>query len=212
MGARVPAAQCVNFSSVPPTLIMPYQSPISPGLSWYEDTAGPRPEYPRLDGDRRADVVIIGGGFTGLSAAAHLAKSGRRCRADRGASLRRRRLGTQWRPARHRPAQLARRARGRRSAGPAPRRCSTSPRRPRRIFSNSPRSTASRSTSCRASSRSRTRSAMSTTTGRYADYMRERAGYPAYRLHGCRGDRRSGSARRAISAARATPAPATSIR
>jgi gamma-glutamylputrescine oxidase len=55
---------------------MPYQSPISPGFSWYEDTAGPRPEYPSLDGDRHADVVIVGGGFTGLSAAAHLAKSG----------------------------------------------------------------------------------------------------------------------------------------
>jgi gamma-glutamylputrescine oxidase len=53
-----------------------YQSPISPGRSWYEDTAGPRPEYPVLDGDAQADVVIIGGGFTGLSAAAHLAKSG----------------------------------------------------------------------------------------------------------------------------------------
>ncbi|KQZ79080.1 oxidoreductase [Mesorhizobium sp. Root157] len=55
---------------------MPYQSPISPGRSWYEDTAGPRPEYPALDGSRQADVVIIGGGFTGLSAAAHLAKAG----------------------------------------------------------------------------------------------------------------------------------------
>ncbi|WP_395448076.1 NAD(P)/FAD-dependent oxidoreductase [Aminobacter sp. UC22_36] len=55
---------------------MPYFSPISPGLSWYEDTAGPRPEYPVLDGDRQADVVIIGGGFTGLSAATHLAKAG----------------------------------------------------------------------------------------------------------------------------------------
>ncbi len=55
---------------------MPYQSPISPGISWYEDTVGARPEYPALDGDRRADVVIVGGGFTGLSAAAHLAKAG----------------------------------------------------------------------------------------------------------------------------------------
>jgi gamma-glutamylputrescine oxidase len=55
---------------------MSYQSPISPGRSWYEDTAGERPAYPALDGDRRADVVVVGGGFTGLSAAAHLAKSG----------------------------------------------------------------------------------------------------------------------------------------
>jgi gamma-glutamylputrescine oxidase len=55
---------------------MPHQSPISPGRSWYEDTAGPRPEYPALDGDRTCDVVIVGGGFTGLSAAAHLAKAG----------------------------------------------------------------------------------------------------------------------------------------
>ncbi|PZV35826.1 NAD(P)/FAD-dependent oxidoreductase [Mesorhizobium kowhaii] len=55
---------------------MPYQSPISPGRSWYEDTTGPRPEYSALDGDRTCDVVVIGGGFTGLSAAAHLAKSG----------------------------------------------------------------------------------------------------------------------------------------
>ncbi|CAN7329935.1 NAD(P)/FAD-dependent oxidoreductase [Mesorhizobium sp. LjNodule214] len=55
---------------------MNYQSPISPGLSWYEDSAGPRAEYPALDGDRSCDVVVVGGGFTGLSAAAHLAKSG----------------------------------------------------------------------------------------------------------------------------------------
>ncbi|MER8970918.1 MULTISPECIES: FAD-binding oxidoreductase [unclassified Mesorhizobium] len=55
---------------------MTYQSPISPGRSWYEDTAGPRPEYPALDGDRTCDVVIVGGGFTGLSAAAHLAETG----------------------------------------------------------------------------------------------------------------------------------------
>jgi len=55
---------------------MPYQSPISPGRSWYEDTVDERPSYARLDGDKSCDVAIIGGGFTGLSAAAHLAASG----------------------------------------------------------------------------------------------------------------------------------------
>lgn len=55
---------------------MRYQSPISPGVSWYEDTVGDRPTYAALDGDARVDVAIVGGGFTGLSAAVHLAKAG----------------------------------------------------------------------------------------------------------------------------------------
>jgi gamma-glutamylputrescine oxidase len=53
-----------------------YRSPISPGVSWYEASVGERPEYPALEGDAQADVVIVGGGFTGLSAAAHLAQAG----------------------------------------------------------------------------------------------------------------------------------------
>ncbi len=55
---------------------MPYRSPISPGLSWYEASAPERPAYPEMDGARQADVVIVGGGYTGLSAACHLAKQG----------------------------------------------------------------------------------------------------------------------------------------
>lgn len=55
---------------------MAYQSPVSPGHSWYEDSVENRPTYPPLDSSRRADVAIVGGGFTGLSAAAHLAKAG----------------------------------------------------------------------------------------------------------------------------------------
>ncbi len=55
---------------------MTYQSPISPGYSWYEANVGNRLRYPRLDGDAVADIAIVGGGFTGLSAAAHLAKTG----------------------------------------------------------------------------------------------------------------------------------------
>jgi len=34
------------------------------------------PEYPALEGSRRADVCVVGGGFTGLSAALHLAAEG----------------------------------------------------------------------------------------------------------------------------------------
>ena len=52
-----------------------YQSPIAPGRSWYEDSVV-RPQYPALDGDLAVDVVVIGGGFTGLSAALHLARHG----------------------------------------------------------------------------------------------------------------------------------------
>jgi gamma-glutamylputrescine oxidase len=70
----------------------PYSSPISPGYSWYEATVPDRPPFPALDGDLSADVVVIGGGFTGLSAAAHLANAGVRvivveaCRFGDGAS------------------------------------------------------------------------------------------------------------------------------
>ena len=53
----------------------PYQSPISPGRSWYEDSVE-RPRYPSLDGSLDVDVLVVGGGFTGLSAATHLAARG----------------------------------------------------------------------------------------------------------------------------------------
>ena len=49
-------------SSLPPTL--------------YAETARPAPPTPRLDGDRRVSVAIVGGGYTGLSTALHLAERG----------------------------------------------------------------------------------------------------------------------------------------
>ena len=69
-----------------------WQSPIAPGLSWYQATVGERPTYAALDGSITSDVAIIGGGYTGLQAAYHLAKSGvsvvliEACRFGDGAS------------------------------------------------------------------------------------------------------------------------------
>lgn len=48
--------------------------PLPPSL--YADTARPAPETPVLDGDRSVSVAIVGGGFTGLSTALHLAEQG----------------------------------------------------------------------------------------------------------------------------------------
>ena len=45
--------------------------------SWYAATAHPLDRFPMLKGDHTADVCIVGGGFTGLSAALHLAQAGR---------------------------------------------------------------------------------------------------------------------------------------
>jgi glycine/D-amino acid oxidase-like deaminating enzyme len=42
----------------------------------WTETACPAPETPPLDGARKADVVVVGGGYTGLSAALHLAEEG----------------------------------------------------------------------------------------------------------------------------------------
>ena len=44
--------------------------------SWYAATAHAAPTHAALTGDRQADVAIIGGGATGLSAALHLAQRG----------------------------------------------------------------------------------------------------------------------------------------
>lgn len=69
-----------------------WQSPIAPGISWYQATVGERPTYPELDGSKTCDVAIVGGGYTGLQAAYNLAKAGvsvvliEACRFGDGAS------------------------------------------------------------------------------------------------------------------------------
>ncbi len=44
--------------------------------SWYAATANSITQLPSLEGNLRADVCIIGGGYTGLSASIHLAQAG----------------------------------------------------------------------------------------------------------------------------------------
>ncbi|MBS0123238.1 NAD(P)/FAD-dependent oxidoreductase [Thetidibacter halocola] len=44
--------------------------------SWYAATADDLSPFPPLKGAQRADVCIVGGGYTGLSAALHLAEAG----------------------------------------------------------------------------------------------------------------------------------------
>ncbi|MGM0639291.1 MAG: NAD(P)/FAD-dependent oxidoreductase, partial [Pseudomonadota bacterium] len=44
--------------------------------SWYAATANPSPERPALEGEIECDVCVVGAGFTGISAALHLAERG----------------------------------------------------------------------------------------------------------------------------------------
>jgi glycine/D-amino acid oxidase-like deaminating enzyme len=50
--------------------------PMALPRSLYRETARPAPETPALDGDLSVSVAIVGGGFTGLSTALHLAEQG----------------------------------------------------------------------------------------------------------------------------------------
>jgi gamma-glutamylputrescine oxidase len=51
-------------------------TPLAPANSLWMSTAVPLRAFPQLTGEIQADVVIIGAGYTGLSAAHHIAKSG----------------------------------------------------------------------------------------------------------------------------------------
>jgi len=51
-------------------------TPMAAAASLWADTAEPLPAFPQLAGEVQADVAVIGAGYTGLSAAHHIASSG----------------------------------------------------------------------------------------------------------------------------------------
>ena len=53
-----------------------FNSGLDIGKSYYVATANPAPDHPALAGDVEADLVVVGGGCTGLSAALHAAERG----------------------------------------------------------------------------------------------------------------------------------------
>lgn len=53
-----------------------FNSGLDIGKSYYVATANPAPDHPALQGDIDADLVVVGGGCTGLSAALHAAERG----------------------------------------------------------------------------------------------------------------------------------------
>jgi len=55
---------------------MPMEDPGRQPASYWVATAAPGPDIPSFNGDERADIVVIGAGYTGLSAALHLAMRG----------------------------------------------------------------------------------------------------------------------------------------
>ncbi|TIM17781.1 MAG: FAD-dependent oxidoreductase, partial [Mesorhizobium sp.] len=47
--------------------MMGFNSGLDIGKSYYVATANPAPDHPALQGDVDADLVVVGGGCTGLS-------------------------------------------------------------------------------------------------------------------------------------------------
>ena len=55
--------------------------------SWYAATAAPLPPFAALQGDTRADVCIVGAGYSGLSTGLHLVEKGYKVAIIEGARV-----------------------------------------------------------------------------------------------------------------------------
>jgi len=59
---------------VSPALIDAALAPSAPGSVWFDTLGFPRPEYPKLAAPVRCDLLVVGGGYTGLWTALHAAQ------------------------------------------------------------------------------------------------------------------------------------------
>lgn len=60
---------------VDPAQVAAALSPAVFGSMWFDPAvSGPRPEYPRLAGPLKCDLLVVGGGYTGLWTALHAAE------------------------------------------------------------------------------------------------------------------------------------------
>ncbi|MEO0749915.1 MAG: FAD-dependent oxidoreductase, partial [Pseudomonadota bacterium] len=55
--------------------MIPNERPVIANSLWTA-TANRMPDFPQLHGHTKTDVVVVGGGFSGLSTALHLAEAG----------------------------------------------------------------------------------------------------------------------------------------
>ena len=74
MGARAPVAECVMTGTF--NLLHANDREGEHAPSWYASVVDDALPRPRLEGSQNCDVCIIGAGYTGLSAALHLAELG----------------------------------------------------------------------------------------------------------------------------------------
>ena len=76
--------------------------------SYYAASANPAPDRPALSGQAEIDIAVVGAGYTGLSAALHLAEQGHKVAIVEGAQGRLGCLWAEWRADRQRPERQPR--------------------------------------------------------------------------------------------------------
>lgn len=70
-------AGCLGFREDAALVSSDMSEKLPPPRSLWEETAVPASDHVPVAGSVRAEIAVVGGGYTGLSAALHLAEAGR---------------------------------------------------------------------------------------------------------------------------------------